>query len=69
MSKVMKKRKNECLFCTSRRCRERVYSMDLSYDEVACDKHKLDLWHHSDVEAPGVNKRFVSSTGHLKRSK
>lgn len=63
----MKKRKNECLFCTSRKCRDRIYSKDLSYDEVACDKHANRLYDHAGLTAPGVLKRFISSTGPLSR--
>ena len=61
------KRKNECLFCTSRSCYERVVSGDKTYDEIACPTHLKDLYKHSDLKAPGVLKNFISSTGKLRR--
>ncbi len=61
------KLKNECLFCRSRFCYERVVTKDMSYDEVACRKHVKDLHKHSDETLPGVVKSFISSTGVLKR--
>ena len=61
------KLKNECLFCGSRFCYERVVSLDLTYDEVSCMKHIKDLHKHSDIVAPKVMKQFISSTGIQKR--
>jgi len=66
----MKKRKDECLFCTSRSCYERVVSSQDKaqlYDEVACNKHIKDLHKHSDEIAPKIIKYFNSSTGKQKR--
>ena len=66
----MKKRKDECLFCTSRSCYERVVSAEDDgkiYDEIACIKHVKGLHKHSDEKAPGVKKNFISCTGRLKR--
>ena len=62
-----KKLKNECLFCKSRFCYERVVSIDLTYDEVSCIKHTKDLHKHSDENAPNIMKQFISSTGIQKR--
>ncbi len=62
-----KKLINECLFCRSRFCYERVVTKDMSYDEVACRSHVKDLHKHSDEKAPGIIKSFISSTGVLKR--
>lgn len=61
------KLKNECLFCRSRFCYERVVSEDMKYDEVACMKHVKDLHKHSDIVAPKIMKVFISSTGIQKR--
>ena len=61
------KLKNECLFCGSRFCYERVVSGDMKYDEVACMKHVKDLHKHSDIVAPKIMKQFISSTGIQKR--
>lgn len=66
---VLKKRKNECLFCTSRNCYDRVVSIDngKTYDEIACRRHVLELDKHSDVKAPGIIKHFIESTGRQRR--
>lgn len=64
---IDEKQKNECLFCGSRFCYERVVTADMSYDEVACIKHIKDLHRHSDIALPKVVKSFISSTGVLKR--
>jgi hypothetical protein len=61
------KLKNECLFCRSRFCYERVVTYDMSYDEIACSKHIKDLHKHSDTVLPKVVKSFISSTCILKR--
>lgn len=66
----MKKRKDECLFCTSRSCYERVVSSEdigQLYDEIACPNHVKELYKHSDEKAPDVMKYFNSSTGKQKR--
>lgn len=64
-----KKATNECLFCGSRFCYERVVSAnpDYTYDEVACNKHVKTLHHHSDEILPGVLRHFISSTAIQKR--
>lgn len=58
---------NECLFCKSRFCYERVVSQDMSYDEVACAKHVKDLYKHSDIVAAGKIRSFISGTSIQKR--
>lgn len=66
----MSKRKDECLFCTSRKCYTRVVSTadnGKTYDEVACSKHICDVEKNSDEVAPKVMKLFISSTGKLER--
>lgn len=66
----MKKRPNECLFCSSRKCHEHIYSGNdngATYNEIACMKHRKDLHRHSERTAPGVMRVFVSSTGLLNR--
>lgn len=59
----MKKRKDECLFCSSRSCCERVVSTDggKTYDEVACATHVKALHHDSDAKAPGVMKTLFQA--------
>jgi ribosomal protein S18 len=66
----MHKRKDECLFCTSRSCYERVVSSEDGgqiYDEIACPRHQNELYKHSDEKAPKIMKHFISSTGKLRR--
>ena len=66
----MKKRKDECLFCSSRSCYERVvssYDNGKTYDEIACRNHVKELYKHSDEVAPKVMKYFITSTSRLKR--
>jgi len=63
---------NECLFCGSRFCYERVVSSQdngATYDEVSCHRHIKELHKHSDEKAPGVMKSFVSSTGGIQKRK
>jgi len=63
-------RKNQCLFCTSRKCNNRVVSLNdngATYDEVACGRHGEELYKHSDKVAPGVMKQFIDSTGNERR--
>lgn len=65
------KRKDECLFCTSRNCHTRIYRRDVPiYDEIACSKHVNDLEKHSD-EMLGINngimRAYASGTGTYKR--
>lgn len=66
------KRKDECLFCSSRRCYTRIYRVEEpSYDEIACDKHIHELEKHND-EVLGSHNRVMrvhqSSSSRLKRS-
>jgi len=63
----MKKLVNECLFCRNRFCYERVVTNDMSYDEIACNKHVKDLHKHSDTTLPGILKNFISSNCVMKR--
>jgi hypothetical protein len=63
-------RKDQCLFCTNRRCYSRIVSSQdngKTYDEVACDKHSHQLDIHSDETAQKVVKLFISGTGTYKR--
>lgn len=66
----MAKRIDECLFCTSRSCYERIVSSEdvgQAYDEIACLRHIEKLRKHSDETAPNVMKIFNSSTGKQNR--
>jgi len=63
-------RKDQCLFCKSRKCSNRIVSSEDNgkvYDEIACDRHGRDLDSHSDLKAPKVMKLFISGTGSLER--
>jgi hypothetical protein len=67
----MKKRKDECLFCTSRNCYTRIYRREVPiYDELACRRHVEELQKHSD-EVLGTNngiyRNHISGTGTFKR--
>lgn len=60
-----KKRSNECLFCTSRKCYTHVYSYrdaGKSYNEIACDHHQTDLYTNADMSLPGVQKVHIVSS-------
>ena len=65
------KRKDECLFCSSRSCYTRIYrESNPAYDEIACSLHIHDLEKHSDQTLGshnGVMRWHQSSTGKLKR--
>lgn len=61
------KRPDQCLFCTSRRCQERVVAKDGSYDEIACGQHIKDLHKHSDAVIPGKMRVFMSGTAYYRR--
>ena len=60
-------RKDQCKFCTSRRCSERIVTPDMSFDEVACDRHRKQLALHADEVLNGAIRWNISSTGTLKR--
>lgn len=66
---VVRSTSGKCLFCGSRKCSTRVYTRNLGYDEVACDKHIKELHTHADetLGSPGVIRMHLSSTGSLKR--
>jgi hypothetical protein len=66
----MTKRKDECLFCSSRSCKERIVTSTdkgKAYDEIACIKYVKDLYAHSDKTVPGTERIFRSSTGNQRR--
>ncbi len=65
--KQRKKATNECLFCGSRFCYNRIVARDGSYDEVSCYKHVSDMADHSDLAAPKIRKRFITSSARQKR--
>ena len=65
---MMKKRKDECLFCTSRSCSTKIIAEN--YQEIACSKHISDLEKHSDKvlgTGNGIKRIHLSSTGKLCR--
>lgn len=65
--KRRQKATNECLFCGSRFCYNRIVARDGSYDEVSCYKHVSDMADHSDLAAPKIRKRFITSSARQKR--
>jgi predicted metal-binding protein len=68
----MNKRKDECLFCTSRKCHTRIVRQEKpSFDEIACDNHSKELYKFANLalggKGSGVFRHHISSTGILKR--
>ena len=64
----MNKRKDECLFCTSRTCYTKIIAKN--YQEIACSKHISDLEKHSDEKLGrknGVKRIHQTSIEKLKR--
>ena len=64
------KRKDECLFCTSRCCYTRIHNE--TYDEIACSKHIKELEKHSDNKLGinnGIMREHLSSTCKLQRGR
>jgi hypothetical protein len=51
---VADRRRDQCLFCTSRRCHTRIVadSRTLGFDEVACNRHVRELEQHADATLP-----------------
>ena len=56
---MVKKRKDECLFCSKKSCYNRIVRLaEPKYDEIACGNHILELEKHSD-EALGVKNGIM----------
>ena len=58
-------RKDQCLFCFSRKCNHRVISSDdkgKAYDEISCRRHREDLYRHADENYKGM-KTYMETTG------
>lgn len=60
-------RKDQCKFCTSRKCNTRIVTPNLGYDEIACRKHGRELEKHADETLNGGLRCNTSSMGSLKR--
>jgi len=61
----MKKRKDECLFCSRRKCPFRIVSLDKRhpYDEIACIDHVRQLEADSRQHLPaGVLRRHLGGS-------
>lgn len=71
MSRKEYKRHNECVFCTSRKCHEHIYTTNdkgAQFNEVACRNHVEELYKLSGEKIPkGVIRMMSSSTGELSR--
>jgi len=66
----MKKLINECQFCKSRFCYNRIVrEEEPRYDEVFCNKHIDEAEKESDrvLGAPGYKRAYISGTGIQKR--
>lgn len=57
--------------CSSRKCRYRIHTEDLSFDELACPKHSKDLERHADkvLGSPGKIRNHLTSSSELQRAK
>lgn len=58
-------RKDQCLFCSSRKCNHRVVSSDdqgKTLDEISCSRHKLHLYTYADENYKGM-KIYMETTG------
>ena len=65
---MKKKRKDECLFCTSRKCGLRIFRKDNPhFDEIACIRHYTELEMHADEvlggRGSGVMRTHMTTTG------
>lgn len=60
-------RKDQCRFCSSRKCYTRIVTPDLQFDEVACRRHTRCLALYADRELRGALRWNIDSTGNLKR--
>jgi hypothetical protein len=67
----LKKRKDECLFCSSRSCHTRIVRLENPvYDEVACSRHVANLEDHSDSvlgRKNGVMRNHITSSSKMER--
>jgi len=63
-------RRDTCFRCRSRRCYYRIYTSDLTFDEIACNRHRTDLEIHADAKLgnPGKLRTHLSSSGLVKRA-
>lgn len=61
------KRADECFACRSRSCHVRIYTLDGTFDEIACRDHVRLLESESDARFPGVGKTHTTSTAKLRR--
>ena len=69
MNEPINRTSGQCLFCGSRKCYTRIYTRNLGYDEVACDRHIKELEAHADetLGSPGTLRMHLSSTGTQRR--
>ena len=64
-------RSNQCYFCRSTNCFTRIYTVDLTFDEIACHDCKDKLVLHADrvLGNPGKMRHHLSSLANVKRYK
>lgn len=58
----------QCLFCTSVKCSYAIYTVDLTFCELACFNHHEDLAIWADEKIIGT-RCHLSGTGHYTRAK
>lgn len=65
------KRKDECLFCSNRKCYTRIArEEEPRYDEIACNSHILELERHSDEilgRQNGIMRWHITGNSQQKR--
>lgn len=67
----MKKRKDECIACTSRSCHNQIYrDEEPKYDEVYCHSHHKEAETHCNETLGvknGILRTYRNSTAKLRR--
>jgi hypothetical protein len=62
----MKRRSDECRFCTRRKCYNRIATRDGSFDEIACPKH-VDQLEQLAIETVEGDREHITGTEPLQR--
>lgn len=55
---MSKPERNQCRFCDSRKCRVRICTRCLTFDEIACSAHAKDLERLADLTLAEGTKRL-----------
>lgn len=60
-------RKDQCKFCTSRRCHHRIVAPGINYDEISCRRHVGELYAEAAAKLNDVMRCHLESTGLVAR--